>query len=234
MRGALSMLATLMLCACGDVPLIDSATQQEALAVQQRLASDGLAATVSAGQQGYSISLPRAQVAEAVAALTRNPTRRMCQAEGSPGALLPSPQQEARGARAARECTLADDLESLPHVVEARVRLSPGSQALDDSTSPRAAVLVLADAPIRASDVARHVSQAVPGLLPEAVNVTVHRQPPVPSPEVQPSPNLERLGPLTLTRTSRPLAETLLAALLLGNLVTASLLLLVWHRARRR
>lgn len=131
---------------------------------------------------------------------------------------------------------LERSLRGLEGVLSARVHLAvpahDGLTSEETSEKPSASVLVRhrgATPPVAAGEVQRLVAGAVPGLLPEHVNVVMAT-----SPANHPaSQDLLRFGPITVTQGSGMALRGLAAGIVLLNLVLLSGLLLLWARLRR-
>lgn len=125
----------------------------------------------------FALSVPRGEEVRALALLAQRGLPRLPEHTApASGKLLLSPASERSDSAAALSADLADTLERLPEVAEARVHLAlPELEPLSPLGTPRptASVLLRLRAPlsIKVIEVAELVARAVPGLDPQDVAV---------------------------------------------------------------
>lgn len=194
----------------------------------------------SANSRGPSFTLvvPRSEESRALVVLGQRGLPRLPE-KPSPSAskLLVSPAEQRSENTAALSASLADTLERLPEVAEARVHLAlPDADPLSPTGSlrPTASVLLRlrAPLPVKPSDVAELIARSVPGL--DAQDVAVVRAPFPADHAADKLPPLVAVGPLLVAPESRPL--TLFFAGLMILLVVGSgvFLRLAWTRRPAR
>jgi type III secretion protein J len=236
------LLATLLLLAGCGVELEHGLDERQANQVLGALAQAGIDADKQAdGQNGWTISVPRADTARAVKTLEARDLPRprekgLGEAFGS-SVFLPSAVEEQARLAVGTAVELGRTLEALPDVASARVHLALPPEELVPGDTPRArptaSVLLKTrgEKRVATADVQRLVAGAVPSLQPSDVTVVVTAG------AADVPPELDRVGPLRVARESRGAATTLAASGLVAiALLSLSLALLGvrLQRARRR
>lgn len=230
-------------CAAGcDAELYHDLSERRANEALLALREAGFRAEKQIEQRGtggrssrFVLIVPRGEEAQALRLLEQRGLPRLPEwAAPQTSQLLRSPLEEHTESAAALSARLADTLERLPEVAEARVHLAlPDAEPLSPLGSPRptASVLLRLRAPlsVKPSEVAELLARAVPGLDPQDVAVVrasfqaglegaAHREPPA----------LVSVGPLLLAPESRPVALFLFGVVALLSAVLVLLLRLVW------
>jgi type III secretion system YscJ/HrcJ family lipoprotein len=131
---------------------------------------------------------------------------------------------------------LERSLRTLDGVLSARVHLAvPERDSLDpEAPTEHATASVLLRhrglaPPLAALEIQRLVAGAVPGLEPERVSVVL-----TPTPGLHlPEPDLQHIGPITVTRRSAPVLRILVAASALFNVILVAAIGFLWARSRR-
>ncbi|HNN90799.1 MAG TPA: hypothetical protein PKI03_00960 [Pseudomonadota bacterium] len=184
----------------------------------------------------FALTVPRAEETRALALLAERGLPRPPEASAAPSnrlLFLPgSPRGESAQALGA---ALAETLERMPEVSEARVHLAlpePEPFSPTGSLRPTAAVYLRLRAPLPAktSDIAALVAHAVPGLDAQDVSVLATESAPAPSP----APVLVHIGPFQVAADSRPALILVLATLALLTLACLGLGALAWPRRGNR
>jgi type III secretion protein J len=187
---------------------------------------------------GFALVVPRAEESRALYVLEKRGLPRLPERPTSGNSrLLPSPDVVRSEQAAALSSSLADTLERLPEVAEARVHLAlPEPEPLSPlgSLRPTASVLLRLRAPlsVKPVEVAEIIARSVPGLDPQ--DVAVVRAPFLPD-KAGPGSGLElpplvAVGPLRLTPESRPLALFFGGLLVLLTIACAVLVRIAWTR----
>lgn len=161
--------------------------------------------------------------------------------EAHPAAvLLPSRQAETAKLERTRARELERTLGALSGVRSAHVHLAlpvPAPLLGNGGASPGKASVVLRyendPTPITEADVKKLVAGAVQGITEQEVTVMLRREPAVRVHAATPAPELVRLGPLVITKSSAPFAKTLIAVSTGTAMTLLTVVIALWLRLRR-
>ncbi len=196
-----------------------------------------LEARGSAGRPStFALTVPRSDETRALALLTERGLPRPPEpSAGSSNKLLFLPSAQREGSAATQSAMLAETLERMPEIIEARVHLAlpePEPLSSQGSLRPSAAVYLKLRAPLVVStvEIAQLVAHSVPGLDAQDVSVLAAQ-----APTLLPggAAALSQLGPLRFAPESRPALLFLLTALVVLTLACAGLGFLAWPRRKR-
>jgi type III secretion protein J len=189
----------------------------------------------------FRVTVGRDEASAAAAVLAREslPSREnpgVLKSLGS-GSMVPSRLAEHARLLAGISGELEQSLQGVDGVVSARVHLAaPERSPLDTSEQPgrpSASVLLRhrgATPPLATTEIQKLVAGAVPGLDAEAVSVVSSPAPPSARPADR---ELQRVGPITVTRASLSPLRAVAAGAVLLNLALLAAVLLLWSKVRR-
>ena len=232
-----------LVAAC-SVPVARGLDEQDANRVATALGQQGVAAVKETDPQAegrwlVSVAPDDAPAATAVLVSENLPPRQ------SPGVLEAMGEEALVPSRASEHARLivgiAGDLErslrSIDGVLSARVHLAVPAEdtlALDESRPPPTASVLLrhrgASPPVSVQGVQQLVARAVPALSPEMVSVVAT---PVPPAQRSPERELDRFGPITVTRGTSRALRMIVGLVVVQNLALIGLLGALWSRLRR-
>ncbi len=155
-------------------------------------------------------------------------------------ALLPSRQAESAELERSRARELERTLSALSGVHSAHVHLAlpvPAPLLGNGEAKPGKASVVLKyasdPAPLGEADVRKLVAGAVQGIDEAQVVVLLRREPLPTVHAASPAPELVRLGPLVVTKSSAPFAKTLIAVSTGTAMTLLTVVIALWLRLRR-
>jgi type III secretion protein J len=246
----LGLLGCLIFCCLAgcDAELFHDLSERRANEALLALREAGLRADKRLEQRGggnrpssFALVVPRAEEARALFILGQRGLPRLPERPPAQNSkLLFSAGEQRSESVATLSASLADTLERLPEVAEARVHLAlPEPEPLSPlgSLRPTASVLLRLRGPlsVKSGEVAALIARSVPGLDPQDVAVvsapaaSIANQPPG-----APGQALVAVGPLLLAPESRAAALFLYGLLLLFIVATGILVRLAWARRPAR
>lgn len=205
---------------------------------QAGVRADGRLIQRSSGGRGstFALTVPRGEETRALAFLSERGLPRPAEASATASNHLLFLPGSGRSENAqALSAGLAETLERMPEVSEARVHLAlpePEPFSPLGSLRPTAAVYLKLRAPLptKTADIAALVAHAVPGLDAQDVSVLATASaPPAPLP-----PALVQIGPFLVATESRPALIGVLTALVVLGLACVGLGFLAWPRRAAR
>ena len=240
--------AWLLLCSLGllaacDVDICHDLSERRASESLLALRAAGIHADKRVEARGsasrastFALTVPRSDETRALAVLAERGLPRPPEpSAGSGNKLLFLPSAQRESSTAAQSAALAETLERMPEVSEARVHLAlpePEPLSGQGSLRPSAAVYLKLRAPLAVSpgEIAQLVAHAVPGLDAQDVSVLAAQ-----SPALTPvaATVLSQLGPFRVAPESRPALLFLLTALVVLGLACAGLGFLAWPRRKQ-
>ena len=190
----------------------------------------------AARASSFALTVPRSDETRALSVLAERGLPRPAEATaGASNKLLFLPSSQREGNTAQQSATLAETLERIPEVSEARVHLAlpePEPLAGQGMLRPTAAVYLKLRAPLTVStaELAQLVAHSVPGLDAQDVRVLATQ-----SPALAPSAvsQLSQLGPFLVAPESRGALILVLVALAVLGLACVGLGILAWPRRKK-
>lgn len=235
-----SLLLALVLASSGcDVDIYQDLSEKrlsEALVALRQAGVPADKRLLSRGSNGrgstFALTVPRGEETRALAFLAERGLPRPAEASAAaPSRLLFLPGSGRAETAGALSLALAETLERMPEVSEARVHLAlPEAEPFSPlgSLRPTAAVYLKLRAPLPAKDaeIAALVAHAVPGLDAQDVSVLCTQS----APAAAIAPALFRMGPFLVAAESRVALLVVLTALVVLSVACVGLGLLAWPR----
>lgn len=245
---ALLVSASLALCACAEVAVVQNVSESEANRVVATLDQAGIAARKEADEGSSSsgttfrVTVGADEVPRAVAvlnahALPRHEEPGFQETYGQPSLVQTASEERARAAQAIAG-ELARTIESIDGVLDARVHIALADTRelpLEGTPPPRSSASVLvryigARPPYDEESLRRLVAGAAPGLRSEDVTIVGLSRP---LPPIASQARLTWVGPIAVARGSAGTLKLVLVALITLNIALAAALVLTTLRRRR-
>lgn len=190
----------------------------------------------AARASSFALTVPRSDETRALVVLAERGLPRPAEPTASSNnKLLFLPSSQRDGSAALQSAALAETLERIPEVSEARVHLAlpePEPLASQGALRPTASVYLKLRAPLAVStaEIAQLVAHSVPGLDAQDVSVLAAQSPAlVPSAVSQ----LSQLGPFLVAPESRGALILVLVALAVLGMACVGLGILAWPRRKK-